>query len=110
MKKNFIALIIVLIGQLKGGYIFPTSEQGNISIKKAPYLKESKNSRKHHATNLLKPIKNIDNIGNKSSKKKLITNWDYFFSTDSAIIFLIKAVLEFDFNSINLLFFGCCNR
>lgn len=108
MKKHFISLLIVLIGQFKG-LNHPLIEGRFSTIKNISLVKESKGHKRIFSTNLRRMVlfTRLIGFGGKKSRFRF-SNLQFSKIVKLPVFdFSIINIEKFDFNSVHLLFFGC---
>lgn len=108
MNKSFVVLIIVIFSYLKKEPKPSIINPDFTNLKKIDLIKNSKNYKRTFSNKIFR-VFGVINDGKKPNKIRFFNNFIF------VIIFLIlnnfKKLFQhlgFDFNSLVLLFFGCC--
>jgi hypothetical protein len=109
MNKHFIILLIVIMSQFKNNKRLILIKKEIANINNFDQIKNLKNYKRTFSTKNLKANllinEGLNNDFNLNKKNNFLEN----YLTKINNIFRKKNLFDFDFNSINLLFFGCCN-
>jgi len=108
MNKHFIVLLIVIMSQFINNKRLILIKKEITNLNNSDFIKNSKNYKRTFSARVFKNILTIMDGKNKkiNFNQKLIFHKNY--SVKINYIFHKKNLFTFDFNSINLLFFGCC--
>lgn len=108
MNKHLIVLIIVIMSQFKNNNRLTLIKKEIMNLNNSDFIKNSKNHKRTFSAKVFQAISKI--VAGKNNKlfftqkfnfhKNYLTKINYFFHK--------KNLFDFDFNGINLLFFGCC--
>jgi len=108
MNKHFIVLLIVIMSQFINNKRLILIKKEITNLNNSDFIKNSKNYKRTFSARVFKNILTIMDGKNKKIdfNQKLIFHKNYFTKINK--IFYQKNLFSFDFNGINLLFFGCC--
>ena len=109
MNKHFIVLMIVIFSQFKNNKRLTLIKKEIANINNFDFIKNSKNYKRTFSTKT-REANSLISAGVKNNfdlnkKNNFLEN----YLTKINNIFRKKNLFDFDFNSINLLFFGCRN-
>ena len=110
MNKNLIVLIIIILSQLKKDHGFFLIEKEITNLKKSDFIKNSKNYKRSF---LNKILGTFIFVSDGAKKNKINQKFNFKQIKFTSILQILpyhevkKNVEKFDFNGVNLLFFGC---
>jgi hypothetical protein len=108
MNRNFIVLLIVIMSQFKNNKRLTLIKKEIANINNFDFIKNSKNYKRTFSTKIQKANSIITAGGNNNFNLNKKINFVENYLTKNNYVFRKRNLFTFDFNSINLLFFGCC--
>jgi|GEM_PF-5235913 len=100
--------MIVIMSQLQNNNHLAYVKKEIINLNNSDFIRNSKNYKRTFSTKVFRNILII--IAGRNKKLNFNQKFNYKKNYFAKInhIFYQKNLFDFDFNSINLLFFGCC--
>lgn len=108
MNKHLIVLAIVIISQFKNNNRINLTKKEITNFYNLDFIKNSKNHKRTFSTKIFQTISKIITGKNKKLIFTQKSNFCKKYFVKEIIVLMKKILPNFDFNSINLLFFGCC--